>query len=107
MYSTADDKENLIDTTFNWKDEFFSLREIVMAVRKVEDPLDNARLEFEANLMVNCKRVTKYIFSYPKDSLGGRGFHFASWSAIVLSDLDEDESEDFMFELRDLGECIL
>ncbi len=64
----------VVNTEYDWKSEFFVLREIIVALRKDEDPEDSTRIKLEANLIVNGRRVKRFEYGYPKDSLAGRGF---------------------------------
>ncbi len=50
----------------NWKEEFFSIREIVAVIRNIEVPEDDESIQLEANLIVNGKRVERVAYSYLK-----------------------------------------
>ncbi len=85
----------------NWTKEFSSIREIVAVVRR-KTPEDDERIELEANLIVNGKRMERVEFGYSKSSREGIGYDAMSWSIGMISCLEDEQSNNFIFEVSDL-----
>ncbi len=87
---------------FKWTDEFFDLREIMVAIRKDEDPKDSTKVEFEANVLVNSKRVKRWKYSLPKSSQTVINSVHASW-VVTLGNMSESVRESLV-EVKDVRE---
>ncbi len=103
-HNGQDDDSYEKSMSFDWKKEFFSIREIILVLRRVESRgEDDERIQLEANLVFNGKKVQQYHFSYLKDSQAGRGFDTLNWSLLIRSHLEEGESCDFLFQVSDVA----
>ncbi len=75
--------------TFNWKEKFLRLRELIIVLKKYESSEDSSRVLFEANVVVNDKMQFRFHFNSVKtDPLAREAFfvvpclsvHYASRS---------------------------
>ncbi len=103
-YLDPDDEDELLNIVdFNWKEEFLSIREIVIVIKKKRAPEDDEAVHFETNLIVNSKRVKRFQYSYLKSSPAAKLMKKLSWNIILYGYMEEGESAPFLFEVSDLG----